>query len=92
MSERRTAGYGRPGVKIEFADPSGRCNGCSLCVVQCPDGIIDFVADRSRGAIVYGARFDTHCKACSECVTACPLDLFSQVAVVTRPDAAIEEA
>jgi ferredoxin/Pyruvate/2-oxoacid:ferredoxin oxidoreductase gamma subunit len=90
--ERRTAGYGRPGVKIEFADPSGRCNGCSLCVVQCPEGIIDFVADRSRGAIVHGARFDTYCKACRECVTACPLDLFREVAVVTRPDAAIKEA
>lgn len=90
--ERRTAGYGRPGVKIEFADPLARCNGCSLCVVQCPDGIIEFTPDRARGAIVRGARFATHCKACRECVTACPLDLFHEVPAVTRPDAAIEEA
>jgi len=90
--ERQTAGYGRPGVKIEFADPSARCNGCSLCVVQCPEGIIDFTPDPRRGAIVHGARFDTHCKACRECVTACPLDLFREVAAVTRPDPAMEDA
>jgi Pyruvate/2-oxoacid:ferredoxin oxidoreductase gamma subunit/ferredoxin len=90
--ERRTAGYGRPGVKIEFADPLARCNGCTLCVVQCPDGIIEFTADPARGAIVHGARFATHCKACRECVAACPLDLFHEVPAVTRPDAAIEEA
>lgn len=90
--ERRTAGYGRPGVKIEFADPLGRCNGCTLCVVQCPDGIIEFTPDPARGAIVHGARFATHCKACRECVTACPLDLFSEVSAVTRPDAAIQES
>ncbi|HEU5056104.1 MAG TPA: 2-oxoacid:acceptor oxidoreductase family protein [Kofleriaceae bacterium] len=89
---RRTAGYGRPGVKIEFADPQARCNGCTLCVVQCPDGIIEFTPDPARGAIVHGARFATHCKACRECVTACPLDLFHEVPAVTRPDAAIEEA
>ncbi len=90
--DRRTAGYGRPGVKIEFADPLARCNGCTLCVVQCPDGIIEFAADPARGAIVSGARFATHCKACRECVTACPLDLFHEVSAVTRPDASIEEA
>jgi pyruvate ferredoxin oxidoreductase gamma subunit len=89
--ERHTAGFGRPGVKIEFADPAGRCNGCSLCVVQCPEGIIEFTPDRSRGAIVHGARFDTHCKVCRECVTACPLDLFHEVAAVTRPGLATGE-
>ncbi len=90
--ERQTAGYGRPGIKIEFADPRARCNGCTLCVVQCPDGIIEFTADPARGAIVHGARFDTHCKACRECVTACPLDLFREVPAVTRPDRALEES
>lgn len=89
--ERQTAAYGRPGVKIEFADPRGRCNGCSLCVVQCPEGIIDFTPDPARGAIVHGARFATHCKVCRECVTACPLDLFHEVSAVTRPDLAMEE-
>lgn len=81
----RTAGYGRPGVSIAFSDPTQRCNGCSLCVVQCPEGIIDFTPDPARGAIVHGARFDTHCKRCRECIAACPLDLFHEVAVVAPP-------
>jgi ferredoxin len=87
-----TAGYGRPGVRIEFADPTSRCNGCSLCVVQCPEGIIEFTADPSRGAIVHGAKFDDYCKACRECIAACPLDLFSEVAAVTRPEGAVTES
>ncbi len=82
----RTSGYGRPGVKVEFKDPSSRCNGCSLCVVQCPEGIIQFKPDPAKGPIVYGAKFDEYCKVCRECVTACPLDLFSEVAAVTRPE------
>jgi 2-oxoacid:acceptor oxidoreductase gamma subunit (pyruvate/2-ketoisovalerate family) len=86
-----TAGYGRPGVRIEFADPTARCNGCSLCVVQCPEGIIEFTADPSRGAIVHGAKFADYCKACRECVAACPLDLFSEVAAATRPEGAMTE-
>jgi Pyruvate/2-oxoacid:ferredoxin oxidoreductase gamma subunit/Pyruvate/2-oxoacid:ferredoxin oxidoreductase delta subunit len=86
-----TAGYGRPGVRIEFADPDVRCNGCSLCVVQCPEGIIDFTADPARGAIVHGARFADYCKVCRECVTACPLDLFTEVAAVTRPEGAFPD-
>jgi 2-oxoacid:acceptor oxidoreductase gamma subunit (pyruvate/2-ketoisovalerate family) len=87
-----TAGYGRPGVRIEFTDPTERCNGCSLCVVQCPEGIIDFTADPARGAIVHGARFDDYCKVCRECVAACPLHLFSEVAAVTRPEGAVTES
>jgi Pyruvate/2-oxoacid:ferredoxin oxidoreductase gamma subunit/Pyruvate/2-oxoacid:ferredoxin oxidoreductase delta subunit len=87
----RTAGYGRPGVKIEFNDPKGRCNGCTLCVVQCPEGIIDFTADRARGAIVHGARFDQYCKVCRECIAACPLDLFHEVDAVARPEGALPE-
>jgi 2-oxoacid:acceptor oxidoreductase gamma subunit (pyruvate/2-ketoisovalerate family) len=86
-----TAGYGRPGVSIAFADPTSRCNGCSLCVVQCPEGIIEFEPDRSRGAIVYGAKFADYCKVCRECVAACPLDLFSEIAVVARPEGALRE-
>lgn len=90
--ERQTAGYGRPGVQIAFADPRGRCNGCSLCVAQCPDGVIEFTADPGRGAIVHGARFATHCKVCRECVAACPLDLFREVPAVSRPDASSGES
>jgi pyruvate ferredoxin oxidoreductase gamma subunit len=87
----QTAGYGRPGVAIRFADESHRCNGCSLCVVQCPEGIIDFAADPSKGAIVHGAQFADYCKVCRECVSACPLDLFSEVAIVARPEGALHE-
>jgi pyruvate ferredoxin oxidoreductase gamma subunit len=86
-----TAGYGRPGVTIRFTDPTNKCNGCSLCVVQCPEGIIDFTAD-PKGAIVHGAKFADYCKVCRECVTACPLDLFHEEAVVSRPERALHEA
>jgi ferredoxin len=79
-------------VKIAFADPTSKCNGCSLCVVQCPEGIIQFKPDPARGPIVYGALFDEYCKVCRECVTACPLDLFSEVAAVTRPDGALADS
>ena len=91
-TQNRTAGYGRPGVKIEFVDPASKCNACSLCVVQCPEGIIDFVADPARGALVHGARFDQYCKVCRECVTACPLDLFREVAAVVPGDGALAES
>jgi pyruvate ferredoxin oxidoreductase gamma subunit len=87
-----TAGYGRPGVAIRFADESDRCNGCSLCVVQCPEGIIEFTADPARGTIVHGAKFDDYCKVCRECVAACPLDLFHEESIVTRPEGALHEA
>jgi pyruvate ferredoxin oxidoreductase gamma subunit len=90
--KNRTSGYGRPGVSITFEDAAARCNGCSLCVVQCPEGIIDFVPDPARGPIVKGARFDTYCKVCRECVAACPLDLFHEVRVVARPEGAMDEA
>lgn len=86
--KNRTAGYGRPGIKIAFADPGQKCNGCALCVVQCPEGIIDFKPDPAKGPIVYGAKFDQYCKVCRECVTACPLELFSEIAAVARPEQA----
>jgi 2-oxoacid:acceptor oxidoreductase gamma subunit (pyruvate/2-ketoisovalerate family) len=87
-----TSGYGRPGVAIRFSDESAKCNGCSLCVVQCPEGIIRFTPDPARGAIVHGADFDDYCKVCRECVTACPLELFHEVAVVARPEGALHDA
>ncbi len=84
--QNRTSGYGRPGVKVEFIDPTSRCNGCSLCVVQCPEGIIQFNADPEKGTLVYGARFTDFCKVCRECIAACPLDLFREIAASTRPE------
>jgi pyruvate ferredoxin oxidoreductase gamma subunit len=89
--KNRTSGYGRPGVRIEFADPQTRCNGCALCVAQCPEGIMLFEADPARGPLVRGARFDDFCKACRECITACPLDLFHEVAAVAPPDDAFSK-
>lgn len=89
--KNRTSGYGRPGVTVEFKDPDKKCNGCTLCVVQCPEGIIEFNADPQKGALVYGAKFADYCKVCRECIAACPLDLFSEVAIVTRPDGALTE-
>jgi 2-oxoacid:acceptor oxidoreductase gamma subunit (pyruvate/2-ketoisovalerate family) len=85
-----TAGYGRPGVRIEFKDQTSRCNGCSLCVALCPEGIIEFTPDPAKGALVHGARFADFCKVCRECVAACPLDLFHEVETVARPIAVPE--
>ncbi len=89
---QRTASYGRPGVAIVFGDEGETCNGCSLCVVQCPENIVEFEADPSRGAIVHGARFATHCKTCRECIAACPLHLFHEVSVVAPPERRLEGA
>ncbi len=86
----RTASYGRPGVAIEFEDLASKCNGCSLCVVQCPEGIIQFTPDPDRGTIVHGATFSTYCKTCRECIAACPLHLFREVSVVAPPDNHLE--
>lgn len=84
--QNRASWYGRPGAKVEFDDPLSKCNGCSLCVMQCPEGLIEFRADPSKGTLVYGARFTDFCKVCRECVTACPLDLFREIATATRPE------
>jgi pyruvate ferredoxin oxidoreductase gamma subunit len=91
-ANNRTSGYGRPGVNVEFSDAAGKCNGCSLCVVQCPEGIIEFTPDPERGTLVTGARFEQSCKKCRECITACPLNLFSEVAIVAPPDHHLEGA
>ena len=77
-------------MKVEFADADSKCNGCSLCVVQCPEGIMEFKADPNKGTLVYGAKFNQYCKVCRECVVACPLDLFHEVAVVAPPEGRID--
>jgi pyruvate ferredoxin oxidoreductase gamma subunit len=80
----RTAGFARPGVEIAFEDPTERCNGCALCVAQCPEGIITFRPDPARGPLVTGARFADYCKGCRECIVACPLDLFLEREIVAK--------
>jgi Pyruvate/2-oxoacid:ferredoxin oxidoreductase delta subunit len=86
----RTSSYGRPGVSVVFEDPQGKCNACSLCVVQCPDDLMVFTPTEA-GALVTGARFAKYCKTCLECVAACPHHLFREVAVVAPPEGSIEK-
>lgn len=44
----------------------GKCNGCWLCFVYCPDGVISMTKD-DLPAIDYD-----HCKGCQICVRECP--------------------
>ncbi|MBI4208748.1 MAG: 2-oxoacid:acceptor oxidoreductase family protein [Deltaproteobacteria bacterium] len=74
-----TANYARTGRRLVFQDPQDRCTGCSLCIVNCPEGIIQFVPDEKRGIRVTGADVNHFCKLCRECIEACPLDLFEEV-------------
>jgi pyruvate ferredoxin oxidoreductase gamma subunit len=43
-----------------------KCNGCWLCFVYCPDGVISMTQD-DRPVIDYD-----HCKGCQICVQECP--------------------
>lgn len=45
---------------------SEKCNGCWLCFVYCPDGVISMTKD-DRPVIDYD-----HCKGCQICVRECP--------------------
>lgn len=65
--------------RVAFADPRGLCDGCALCVAQCPEGIVELAPDPARGGIVRGVRFEGFCKTCGECVAACPHGLFQKV-------------
>ncbi|HSA61166.1 MAG TPA: 4Fe-4S binding protein, partial [Nitrospiraceae bacterium] len=47
---------------------SDKCNGCWLCFVYCPDGVISMTKD-DRPVIDYD-----HCKGCQICVHECPTD------------------
>ncbi|MBI2082170.1 MAG: 2-oxoacid:acceptor oxidoreductase family protein [Deltaproteobacteria bacterium] len=75
----QTANYARPGRRLVFHDPENRCNGCSLCIVNCPEGIIQFEKDEKQGVRVTGANIDQFCKLCRECIEVCPIDLFEEV-------------
>lgn len=68
----RAAARTRREGQIEFADPEHRCDGCALCVAQCPEGILGL----DDAGLVRGARFESFCKVCGECVAACPHGLF----------------
>ena len=77
----RAANYAPAGRRLVFQDPQHRCNGCSLCIVNCPEGIIQFTPDEKQGVRVTGADVDQFCKLCRECIEVCPVDLFDEVAL-----------
>ena len=67
------------GSRVDFLDPDGCCDGCALCVAQCPESIIEPSRDPAKAGIVRGVRFESFCKVCGECVAACPYGLFVKV-------------
>ncbi len=74
----QTAFYARSGVRLHFADPEGKCNGCSHCITNCPEGIILWEPDPKIGVKVTGAEVSTYCKLCNECISVCPFGLFAE--------------
>jgi pyruvate ferredoxin oxidoreductase gamma subunit len=74
-----TAHYAPSGFRLRFEDPHDACNGCGLCIANCPEGIIRFVPDSDRGVRVIGVDVGRFCKLCQECVAVCPEKLFSSV-------------
>lgn len=51
-----------------------RCKGCSLCVVACPEEIIEINNDKlnEKGYYPAGMTNPEKCIACGMCVIACP--------------------
>ncbi|MBI4196402.1 MAG: 2-oxoacid:acceptor oxidoreductase family protein [Deltaproteobacteria bacterium] len=75
----QTANYAPPGRRLVFSDPLDRCNGCSLCIFNCPEGIIEFEPHEKLGVRVTGAKSNQFCKLCRECIEVCPVELFSEM-------------
>jgi pyruvate ferredoxin oxidoreductase gamma subunit len=73
-----TANYARSGFRLVFSDPELRCNGCSHCITNCPEGIILWKPDPERGVLVTGAEVSSFCKLCGECIAVCPEHLFQE--------------
>ncbi len=74
-----TANYARSGRRLHFEDPEAKCNGCSHCITNCPEGIIQWEPDAKLGVRVTGAEVSTYCKLCNECISVCPEHLFTEV-------------
>lgn len=74
-----TAAYAPSGFILKFDDPKDSCNGCALCVMNCPENIIQFKADAKQGLKVLGADVSSYCKLCAECIEICPKELFREV-------------
>lgn len=73
-----TSNYARSGSRVVFRDPQVKCTGCSACIVNCPENIINFQPDPSKGILVTGANFGAYCKSCRECIESCPEKLFDE--------------
>ncbi len=74
----KTASFARSGFRLLFEDPNGACTGCSHCITNCPEGIIQFHPDAERGVRVTGADVSAFCKLCGECIAVCPEELFKE--------------
>jgi pyruvate ferredoxin oxidoreductase gamma subunit len=74
----KTATFARSGFRLLFEDPAGACTGCSHCITNCPEGIIQFHPDPDRGVRVTGADVNAFCKLCGECIAVCPEELFKE--------------
>lgn len=73
-----TSNYARSGSRVVFTDPQVKCTGCAACIINCPENIIRFQPDESRGVLVTGADFGSYCKSCRECIESCPEKLFDE--------------
>lgn len=73
-----TATFARSGFRLRFEDPDLKCNGCSHCITNCPEGIIRWRPDPERGVLVTGADVSSFCKLCGECISVCPEHLFTE--------------
>ncbi len=74
----KTASFARSGFRLIFEDPNQACTGCSHCITNCPEGIIQFHPDEKRGVLVTGADVSAFCKLCGECIAVCPEGLFKE--------------
>lgn len=74
----KTFTFARSGFRLLFEDPNGACTGCSHCITNCPEGIIQFHPDAERGVRVTGADVSAFCKLCGECIAVCPEELFKE--------------
>lgn len=74
----KTSSYARSGARVTFSDEYKKCTGCSLCISNCPENIINYVPDTKKGVQVTGADFGGYCKFCRECIEICPMDLFKE--------------
>ncbi|NIM46082.1 MAG: 4Fe-4S dicluster domain-containing protein [Nitrososphaeria archaeon] len=52
---------------------ASKCNGCGLCIVYCPDSVIQ-LNKNGKATILYD-----YCKGCGICEVECPLNAITMV-------------